>query len=48
MIKTGQYRYIDDLGRINIPKEVRRFVFGTSETAEKRMDFFMRKTEQLY
>ena len=43
MIKTGWYRYIDDLGRIYIPKEVRRAVFGTSETLGKRMEIFYEK-----
>lgn len=43
MIKTGWYRYIDDLGRIYIPKEVRRAVFGTLETVGKRMEIFYEK-----
>ena len=43
MIKSGQCRYIDDLGRIHIPKEIRRVAFGTSETAGKRMEIFYEK-----
>lgn len=40
MIKTGYIRRIDDLGRIVIPKEIRKIVFGTSYTDGKPMEIF--------
>lgn len=43
MIATGIIRRIDDLGRIVIPKEVRRQVFGTTETESKPMEIFYEK-----
>ena len=43
MITTGIIRRIDDLGRIVIPREVRKQVFGTSETENKAMEFFYEK-----
>lgn len=33
--KTGLVRRFDDLGRINIPREVRKGVFGSSENSEE-------------
>lgn len=47
MITTGIIRRIDDLGRIVIPREVRKEIFGTTSTEGKAMEFSMRKTEQL-
>ena len=43
MITTGIIRRIDDLGRIVIPREVRKQVFGTTETESKAMEFFYEK-----
>lgn len=41
MIKTGLIRRFDDLGRINIPKEVRRQIFGAGvDTEGKQMEIF--------
>jgi AbrB family looped-hinge helix DNA binding protein len=40
MIPTGAVRRIDDLGRLVIPKEVRKAAFGTSDTAGKPMEIF--------
>lgn len=41
MKATGIVRRIDDLGRINIPKEIRKQIFGTQDTTGKPMEFFM-------
>lgn len=43
MIKTGIIRRFDDLGRINIPKEVRRNLFGNISTEGKPMEIFYEK-----
>lgn len=43
MITTGIIRRIDDLGRIVIPREVRKEVFGTTSTEGKPMEFFYEK-----
>ena len=40
MIKTGLIRRFDDLGRIVIPREVRRKLYGTGETEGKTMEIF--------
>ena len=41
---TGVVRRIDDLGRIVIPKEIRRILFGTPEkSAGMLMEIFMNK-----
>ena len=42
MIATGLIRRIDDLGRIVIPKTVRKQVFG-SEAEGQPMEFFYKK-----
>ena len=43
---TGIVRRFDDLGRINIPKEFRRQIFGTHEKSEGMpMEIFMDKDE---
>lgn len=41
MRATGIVRRIDDLGRIVIPKEIRRLIFGTESAEGKPMEFFM-------
>ena len=41
MKATGIVRRIDDLGRINIPKEIRKQIFGTQDTIGKPMEFFV-------
>ena len=41
MKATGIVRRIDDLGRIVIPKEVRRQIFGTQDASGEPMEFFM-------
>lgn len=43
MRATGIIRRIDDLGRIIIPKEVRRIAFGTSDTEGKPMEIYYEK-----
>lgn len=43
MIKTGVIRRLDDLGRIVIPKEIRRQAFGITETDGKEMEIFYKK-----
>ena len=43
MIATGIIRRIDDLGRIVIPKDVRRNAFGKIEVDGKPMEFFYEK-----
>lgn len=43
MITTGIIRRIDDLGRIVIPREVRKQIFGTTSTEGKLMEFFYEK-----
>lgn len=43
MITTGIIRRIDDLGRIMIPKEVRRQVFGSGDSEGKPLEFFVDK-----
>ena len=40
MIASGAIRRIDDLGRITIPKEVRKQAFGTSDVCGKPMEVF--------
>jgi len=40
---TGNIRRIDDLGRIVIPKEIRRAVFGTSDATGESMEFYYEK-----
>jgi AbrB family looped-hinge helix DNA binding protein len=40
MIKTGLIRRFDDLGRIVIPREVRRKLYGTGEVEGKTMEIF--------
>lgn len=37
---TGIIRRFDDLGRIAIPKEVRKKAFGTTMTESKAMEIF--------
>ena len=42
MRETGSVRRFDDLGRIVIPKEIRRILFGTPEKSEGMpMEIFM-------
>ena len=41
MIATGIVRRFDDLGRIVIPKEIRRQIFGTKCTDGEPMEIFM-------
>lgn len=41
MIKTGIIRRFDDLGRIAVPKEVRKQVFGKTDLASVPMEFFL-------
>ena len=46
MRKTGIIRRIDDLGRIAIPKELRKQLFGTPEKSEGMpMEIFMDKND---
>ena len=46
MKETGIVRRFDDLGRIVIPKEFRRQLFGTPEKSEGMlMEIFMDKDE---
>ena len=40
--KTGLVRRFDDLGRINIPREIRRGIFGSRENSEGQpMEIFL-------
>ena len=41
MKATGIVRRFDDLGRINIPKEIRRQLFGTKCTDGEPMEIFI-------
>ena len=41
MKETGIVKRIDDLGRIVIPKEIRKMIFGTSDASGKSMEFFV-------
>ena len=43
MKATGIVRRFDDLGRIVIPKELRRQLFGTPKTEDMLMEIFMDK-----
>lgn len=43
MKATGIVRRFDDLGRIVIPKELRRQIFGTPKTEDMLMEIFMDK-----
>ena len=43
MIKTGIIRRFDDLGRIAVPKEVRKQVFGKTDLTSVPMEFFYEK-----
>lgn len=43
MITTGIIRYFDDLGRIVIPKEVRKNVFGKNDVSGLPMEIFYDK-----
>ena len=43
MITTGIIRRFDDLSRINIPKEVRKNVFGKSDVTGIPMEIFYDK-----
>ena len=43
MVKTGIIRRFDDLGRIVVPKEVRKQVFGKTDLASAPMEFFYEK-----
>ena len=45
MIATGIVRRFDDLGRIVIPKEIRRQLFGTKYTDGEPMEIFMDKDD---
>ena len=46
MKATGIVRRFDDLGRIVIPKEIRKLLFGTPEKSEGMpMEIFMNKDE---
>lgn len=39
---TGIIRRVDDLGRIVIPKEIRKQVFGKTDATGEPMEIFMR------
>lgn len=41
MIKTGIVRRIDDFGRIVIPKEIRRIVFGKTDVTGEPMEILI-------
>ena len=41
MKATGIIRRFDDLGRINIPKEIRKQLFGTKCTEGEPMELFL-------
>lgn len=41
MKATGIIRRFDDLGRINIPKEIRKQLFGTKCTVGEPMELFL-------
>ena len=41
MKATRIVRRFDDLGRIVIPKDIRKNILGTSETCGKPMEFFV-------
>ena len=41
MKATGIIRRFDDLGRIIIPKEIRRLVFGKTDTTGEPMEIFI-------
>lgn len=43
MRATGIVRRIDDLGRITIPKEVRKIAFGTPNAEGKPMEIYYEK-----
>lgn len=43
IIPTGLIRSFDDLGRINIPKDIRKIAFGTSDVTGKPMKIFYEK-----
>ena len=43
MIKTGSIRRFDDLGRIVVPKEVRKQAFGKTDLTCIPMEFFYEK-----
>ena len=43
MVKTGIIRRFDDSGRIAVPKEVRKQVFGKTDLASVPMEFFYEK-----
>lgn len=40
MRATGIVRRIDDLGRIVIPREIRKNLYGSTDTTGKLMEFF--------
>ena len=41
MKMTGTIRRVDDLGRIVIPKEIRRLVFGKTDASGESMEIFI-------
>lgn len=41
MRETGIIRTIDDLGRIAIPRDIRKEIFGTNNAEGIRMEFFI-------
>lgn len=41
MLSTGMVRYVDDLGRIVIPKEVRQRMFGDYHNAGLELEIFI-------
>ena len=43
MVKTGIIRRFDDSGRIAVPKEVRKQIFGKTDLASVPMEFFYEK-----
>ena len=45
MRADGIVRRFDELGRINIPKEIRIKLFGTNYTDRKPMEIFMDKDD---
>ena len=43
MIKTGLIRRFDEIGRIVVPKEVRKQAFGKTDLTSIPMEFFYEK-----
>ena len=43
MIRSGLVRRVDDLGRIQIPKDIRKQLFNSTDVSGKPMEFFFEK-----